>query len=141
MCLPPRARALHSYIYVALITLALMSHYRAAKADPGRVPKNAEPVDENGQDARFIYRECGCVACALVCACACVCARVCACACVSLYCLGSRTVYHIIRFALCVLGGVVSRCGCVRAFHVRLFVVYAGVPACTCAWRPGDNYG
>ncbi len=47
-----------SYLFLAVVTLALMSHYRAAKTDPGRVPKNAEPIDENGQDARFIYREC-----------------------------------------------------------------------------------
>ena len=46
------------YVYIALISLALVCHFRTANADPGTVPKNAEPLEDNGKESRFVYREC-----------------------------------------------------------------------------------
>ena len=44
------------YVFLAILVLGSLSHIRAARADPGIVPKDAEPYDE--QSARFVYREC-----------------------------------------------------------------------------------
>jgi palmitoyltransferase len=49
---------LHMALFYSIAIIALVSHARAARTNPGRVPKNAEPLEKEGQNSRYIYREC-----------------------------------------------------------------------------------